>query len=123
VRRLLLHDAESELPPRSLLLRLFHEKMAYSLFQDGEYAKAIAEYDDAAEQTAGDSRGRLKVDGARALCRYMLGSRDEALLATEDVLVAAIEAGYSDVVSTATATANAAAIRDGTLEVIPYEVL
>lgn len=121
IRRLLLHDSDGDLPPRSLLLRLYHEKMAYSLFQDGEYAKAFVEYDDASVHAADDARGRLKLDGARALCRYMLGSCEEALRWTEAVLNAAREAGYRDVESTA--TANADVMRAGRINFTAYEVL
>jgi hypothetical protein len=121
VRRLLLHDTEGVLPPRSMLLRLYHEKMAYSLFQDGDYAKALVDYDDAAAQASDDARGRLKIDGARALCRYMLGSAEEALRQTEAVLDAATVAGYRDVESAA--KANAAAMRAGGIGFTAYEVL
>ncbi len=120
VRRLLLEDAP-DLPPRSMLQRLYHEKMAFSLYPDREYEPALVEYADAQRHTVGDARGSLKIRGARALCLFRLGATGEAENETRTVLRAATAAAYTDVRSAA--RSNLQVIRSGAGELVPYELL
>jgi tetratricopeptide (TPR) repeat protein len=109
--QLRLLDEDSDLEPSSAsVLRMYHEKTAYSYFAEGDYTAAEAAYGDALRYEPEGSRGHLKVRGGQALGRYLSGDRatwpSEELLA--EMLAIADAAGdeYPDVAEAAAANAR-----------------
>lgn len=110
----------------SLFVRLYQEKLGYSFLAEGDTTAAVAAYHRALAASEEHTRGRLKVRGALALCRYLTSPLDKEVAAKcraelEAVADEARAASYPDVVDAS--TANAVLIADGrTNEWVPFEV-
>lgn len=120
--RLMQIEDPSQLPSKEIMLRIIHEKLAYSYFVDGDFERALSEYEDAYRLVDPDVdlRGKLKIRGATALCLASLGHQSKALEILEEVRSATEHHGFPDVATTS--ELNLAAIRSGAGPMKPYEV-
>lgn len=121
IGRLMQLDDPGQLPPASMMRRLYHEKLAYSYVVERRHEEALSTYRSAlASATAdGDRRGVLKCRGAIANCQWELGE-DGTLAETLAVRDAADADGYVDV---ARAAAHNARVMSGeAMPLLPYEV-
>jgi hypothetical protein len=119
--------ADDGKPTPATLWSLLREKRALVGVYQGRYSDAEADYTIASKlaEADGDRRRTLKATGGLALARYLGGAspvaRDEQALATEEIAAAAAAEDIHDVARMA--TENALAMRAGSLDVLPYELL
>jgi hypothetical protein len=111
-------------PEPPFFARLYHEKRGFLLCAMGEYAAAIASYDEAldAAETNMSERGKLKVRAGRALCTYLWNGSDNDVRAAIDE-TATIAEHPTQLEIAAIAKHNLGGMRARTRDVTPYETL
>jgi len=115
-------DDISQLPPTSMMSRLYHEKVAFSYAWEGNWESALSHYGVAIEAAVlgNDRRGELKIGGGIANCEFLRGSCAEAIAATREIARRSRELGYSDLADIA--DGNVHAMTGGQGPLVPYEV-
>jgi hypothetical protein len=111
-------------PSPELLGRIYHEKRAFLLFAGRRFADAQRDYESAGNYVRHDDRGRLKVAGGLAACRYASDPEANAIAtiaATEAVAAESSELGHVEIHRIA--AANLDRMRAGRLDLVPYETL
>ena len=98
----LVDESTDRRPLPVVVHRLYNEKKAYLLYEQGRFSDAVDSYDKALTLTFEGHRARIKIRGGRALAVFMGSSRESTERETlrqemTEVAGAAKNAGYPDV--------------------------
>lgn len=113
-------------PTPELIARFVHEKSGFLLAVERRWEEALAAYDRALKYVALEPRGQVKVQLGRAAVSY-LSERDagrdgkEAVRLTEQLAADPRTLEHEDL--TGTAQTNLKRMREGRLDLVPYEIL